>query len=114
MDEPKKGMDDQLLVLLGEIKGELTGIRTQISDSNIATNKRIDDLSESVRHQTKSLNTRIDDHQQDTDKRFEHVERRIDGVEKNISNGNKKMIVSSGSASALAIMLSELIKAFIH
>lgn len=113
MDEPKKGMDDPLLFILGEIKGELTGIRSQISDSNIATNKRIDDLSSSVREQTKSLNQRINDHQQDTENRFLHVERRIDGVEKNISNGNKKMIVSSGSASALAIALSEVIKAFI-
>ncbi|MGI1671962.1 MAG: hypothetical protein K6L74_16790 [Neptuniibacter sp.] len=111
MPEDTQGTDPQLLMLLGEIKGELGGIRAQIVESNAATNRRIDDLSESVKQQTASVNRRIDDHQQDVDQRFNDANSRIVAIE-NEQKGSKRMtIVTSGGVAAFATGIVEAIKA---
>lgn len=106
--------DDQYLVLLGEIKGELAGIRAQMVSAENASNKRIDDLALSVREQTLSSNRRIDDHQQDTDKRFQHLEKRIDVFEGRVAFSTKKTAITSSGTSAIVLALVEALKALVQ
>ncbi|MGH1429787.1 MAG: hypothetical protein ACRBB4_01585 [Neptuniibacter sp.] len=111
MGDNTQGTDPQLLMLLGEIKGELGGIRAQIVESNAATNRRIDDLSEFVKQQTEAVNRRIDDHQQDVDQRFNESNARIKAVEDEQRTSKRITIVTSGGVAAMATGLVEAIKA---
>ncbi len=128
MSGQNQGMDSSLLVMLGEIRGELSGIRSQIAESNVATNRRIDDLSETVRGQTDSLNQRLDDHQQITDGRLGGLESRVQGLEATMKglkdnshthtvesggliNGDRKAAaVAGGGVSALVASAVEIIR----
>ncbi len=109
-----QGTDPQLLVLLGEIKGELGGIRSQIKATTDATNQRIDDLSESVKQQTAAVNRRIDDHQQDVAQRFEEVNTRLVEVEKEQKTSKRNTILTSGGVAAVASGMAEVIKAVVN
>ncbi len=102
---------DALFLVLGEIKGELKGIRDQIVESNLATNRRIDDLARSVEHQTESLNRRIDDHQEDTSVRFNSLETRVSSLEKHSDTNKRNAVITSGSVSTIITVASEAIKA---
>lgn len=113
MSDGNQGVDPALMMALGQIQGELSGIRSQIAESNQATNTRIDDLAESVRQQTDALNRRIDDHQQDTHARFETIEQRIQNVEGEQSGSRRATLVTSGGVSTVIAVSSEVIKAVI-
>lgn len=120
--------DDKVLLLLGEISGELKGIRAQMQASDAATHRRIDDLSESVKQQTAALNRRIDDHQEDTENQFKRLDKRIEEhhtehkdnldkvikrvavLEKAKTNNRRDAVVSGGSTSAIVTVAVEFIR----
>lgn len=104
MTAETQGTDPQLLMLLGEIKGELGGIRAQIKATNEATNQRIDDL-------TKAVNQRIDDHQKDVEDRLQVVDSRLLEIEKEQKASKRTTIVTSGTVAAIATGVVEAIKA---
>ncbi len=113
-------MEKNTEVVLGQVLGELRGIREQIAQANSDTHRRIDDLAESVRQQTASINRRLDDHQKDTDSRFEEMTKRVKTAEENATKAmtiateaklNKTQIATtSGGASAVMIAVAEIIK----
>ena len=106
-------IDNQLLLLLGEIKGQLKAVQDQITASSESTNKRIDDLSQAV-------DRRIDDHQRSNETRFTNLQGqitsvgdRVKTVETNNKPFNKKgLVVSTGSA-AIIVALIETTKTLI-
>lgn len=104
MSEETQGIDPQLLLLLGEIKGELGGIRSQVKAANEATNHRIEDL-------TKAVNQRIDDHQEDVEKRLQVVDSRLLEIEKEQKVSRRNTIITSGGVAAIASGMAEVIKA---
>ncbi len=85
--------EDKLLLVLGEIKGELKGIRELVHSSGQSTNQRIDDLS-------RAINSRIEDHQNSTDTRFSEMNDKI----------NRKSTMLGGGSGALAAGVIEVIK----
>ena len=95
----------QVLVLLGEIKGELSGIHRLVQQSTEATTQRIDDLRD-------SMHRRLEDHQAHNEQRFgqfsEDVDRRFNDVDKRTT---KRSVATGGSAGALVLGLSEIVKA---
>lgn len=85
--------NDQVLFLLGQIKGELTGIKDLVQSSSETTNRRIDDLAN-------AMNRRIDDHQSSTDARFESIQKQI----------TKKGAAAGGGSGLVVAGIVEIIK----
>ncbi|MDX2350639.1 MAG: hypothetical protein QNK32_09640 [Porticoccus sp.] len=85
--------NDQVLIMLGEIKGELAGINRLVQATSDSTNKRIDDLAT-------AMNRRIDDHQDDTKARFDAVQKEI----------GKKSVTAGGASGALVAGVVKLIE----
>jgi methyl-accepting chemotaxis protein len=139
MDDPNSVVprSDPNLILLGQVLGEVKGIREQIAQANSDTHRRIDDLADAMRQQTAALDRRMDDHQKDTESRFEEIGKRIKTAEENATKAvelaidanrtatnaervaaeaklNKtQLATTSGGASAVAITLMEVLKALI-
>lgn len=82
----------ELLLLLGEIKGELNGIHTLVQTTSDSTNKRIDDLGA-------AMNRRLEDHQADTAEKFHAIDKQI----------NKKGATAGGVGGLIASGLTQLI-----
>ena len=104
-------IDNQLLLLLGEIKGQLKAVQDQIAASSESTNKRIDDLSQAV-------DRRIDDHQRSNETRFTHLQGQIVSVgdpvktvEMNSKPFNKKGLAVNAGSAAIIVALIETTRA---
>ena len=85
--------DNDLLMVLGEIRGELKGIRELVHASGESTNRRVDDLN-------KSINSRLEDHQDATDTRFKDIRQEM----------NKKSSLIGGGTSAIVAGIIEMLK----
>lgn len=94
---PDNNNNDQVLVLLGNIQGELRGIRELVHSSSESTNRRIDDLKD-------SMNKRIEDHQETTEVRFRHIHQQM----------NKKSALAGGGSGALVAALVEVVRALVR
>ncbi|WP_246184408.1 hypothetical protein [Pandoraea commovens] len=51
--------NDQVLIALGKIQGELSGIRAMVQSGQMATNQRIDDLKGAVTDRIDGLENRV-------------------------------------------------------
>jgi hypothetical protein len=89
--------EQHILVMLGEIKGELKGISTLVQVTSDATNRRIDDLNQSV-------NKRVDELSAATDQRFNSVQAQV----------NRRGATAGGAGGALVAGAVELIKLMIR
>ena len=83
---------DELILLLGEIKGEISGIKVLVETSTAATNKRIDDLKDHL------------------DNSLESTERRVTVLEAGQSRLYSKSAVSGGLSGALIVAGVEIVK----
>ncbi|MGB1238760.1 MAG: hypothetical protein ACPG4U_11160 [Pseudomonadales bacterium] len=105
-----KKEENALMLVLGQIKGELVGMREQIAATHDSTNRRIDDLSDLMRQQTDAMNRRIDDHQQDTMQHISSLDARISSNEEALKSARRTAAVTSGGVSAVIVSAIELIK----
>lgn len=102
---------NNLTLLLGELKGQLSSVSELIRHSNQATHQRIDDLARKVDAQTAATNTRINDHKAEVDERFDEQNRRIRQLERELhGQRNRGRLESAGIATAVPAMI-EVIKA---
>lgn len=88
--------DKDLLMVLGEIRGELRGIKELVNVRSESTNKRIDDLNNSI-------NSRIEDHQINTDARLKELHDKV----------NRKSSIVGGGSGALVAGCVEIAKRFV-
>lgn len=94
--------DPDTLRALGQVQGQLTGIENLIRESSAGTNRRIDDLKDSV-------DARFDDH----DKRIGQIEKihgeRITRLEDNERGTAIKAAAIGASAGAVSGIVSQIL-----
>ncbi len=98
--------DPETLRALGQVQGQLNGIADLIRETAASTNRRIDDLKDSV-------DARFDDH----DKRIGHVEKvhgeRISRLEDNERGTAIKAAAIGASAGAASGIVGQLLGAIV-
>ena len=95
MDNPQ----NKVVLMLGEITGELKGIQRQIQTNTDATNQRIDDLKRSIDVAQSALADRIT-----------QVEKRLDKVEERNISQLLRNASWGGIGGAMAAAVVEILK----
>ena len=84
--------NDQIIQLLGEIRGELRGVSEVIKNNHAAVNQRLEDMASS------------------NERRFDAIEKRVEHVETEQKNMIWKISGWSGLGGALVAGVIELLK----
>lgn len=97
LEQERRDNNQAVLILLGEIKGELHGIRELVNHNSEATNRRIDDLKDSVEQ-------RLEDHRSHSAEMHATLDKQI----------NKRGSIAGLGGGTLVVASIEMIKALLR